>query len=346
MGFVDDEEVLAASPRTSSSTSTRASGRCGGSSACTTPSPATTPSSPSARRSATPDCLIPTCGLDWVTTPQPSCWSSGRSPQAASAIHQRRQLARPLRAGRVRGPTLRPARARVAQADRSCRRWSRPSSSWRSTSTRPTRADLEALRANGWALADPPRSAGDPEAYRRYIQGSLGELMVAKGMYVETRSGWFSERSVCYLASGRPVLGPGHRLRRALPDRRGPARLRRPRRAPATAIEAVCARLGAPLRAPPARSPRSTSRRRRCCGRLLEEVARGEAAQLGLRRARRSPAGSTPTSRTNPASTSLPTSARACRWRATASTTRSASTPSPRSPIRSSCRRWRSCAGC
>jgi hypothetical protein len=38
------------------------------------------------------------------------------------------------------------------------------------------------------------------------LQGSSAELMVAKNMYVQSRSGWFSDRSICYLASGRPVL--------------------------------------------------------------------------------------------------------------------------------------------
>ena len=47
---------------------------------------------------------------------------------------------------------------------------------------------------------------GSPTAYRDYIQRSDAELMVAKGMYVDSRSGWISERSLCYLASGRPVL--------------------------------------------------------------------------------------------------------------------------------------------
>jgi hypothetical protein len=46
----------------------------------------------------------------------------------------------------------------------------------------------------------------DPLAYRRYIQGSLGEFTVAKEQYVRPKSGWFSDRSVCYLAAGRPVI--------------------------------------------------------------------------------------------------------------------------------------------
>jgi hypothetical protein len=66
--------------------------------------------------------------------------------------------------------------------------------------------DLQLLDANGWALADPVAAAGSPWAYRRYVQRSAAEFMVAKGMYVQANSGWFSDRSACYLASGRPVV--------------------------------------------------------------------------------------------------------------------------------------------
>ena len=45
-----------------------------------------------------------------------------------------------------------------------------------------------------------------PEAYRTYIRSSRGELSVAKSGYVVGRSGWFSCRSACYLACGRPVI--------------------------------------------------------------------------------------------------------------------------------------------
>jgi hypothetical protein len=66
--------------------------------------------------------------------------------------------------------------------------------------------DLDRLRENGWRLADPARVAGDTVAYRRHIRRSGAELTVAKGMYVDTRSGWFSDRSACYLAAGKPVV--------------------------------------------------------------------------------------------------------------------------------------------
>jgi hypothetical protein len=71
----------------------------------------------------------------------------------------------------------------------------------------PPSPEVEArVRAGGWQLADPrPISAG-LDAYRDFISGSRGEFTVAKDIYVRPRSGWFSDRSVCYLAAGRPVV--------------------------------------------------------------------------------------------------------------------------------------------
>jgi hypothetical protein len=66
--------------------------------------------------------------------------------------------------------------------------------------------DLERFDTGGWELVDPLTVAGTPEEYAAYVRGSSMELLVAKGMYVHTRSGWFSDRSACYLASGRPVV--------------------------------------------------------------------------------------------------------------------------------------------
>jgi hypothetical protein len=68
------------------------------------------------------------------------------------------------------------------------------------------RDDLAALRLHGWRLTDPAQVASTPSAYRRFVQGSLLELGIAKHGYVTSSSGWFSDRSVCYLASGRPVV--------------------------------------------------------------------------------------------------------------------------------------------
>jgi hypothetical protein len=68
------------------------------------------------------------------------------------------------------------------------------------------RRDVDALRGHDWRVVDPRAVAGDPFAFRRYIQDSGAECSVAQGIYVETRTGWFSDRTVRYLASGKPAL--------------------------------------------------------------------------------------------------------------------------------------------
>jgi hypothetical protein len=67
-------------------------------------------------------------------------------------------------------------------------------------------APREALRSKGWLLRDPLKPTRDPWTYQRYIRGSKAEFSVAKHGYVISHSGWFSERSAAYLASGRPVV--------------------------------------------------------------------------------------------------------------------------------------------
>ena len=66
--------------------------------------------------------------------------------------------------------------------------------------------DLDLLHRTGWRLLNPETVAGSTDDYQDFVGQSKAELMVAKNMYVETRGGWFSDRSACYLASGRPVI--------------------------------------------------------------------------------------------------------------------------------------------
>jgi hypothetical protein len=66
--------------------------------------------------------------------------------------------------------------------------------------------DLEALLEHGWAITDPKQVAPTPADFARYIERSGGEFSAAQGTYVATWSGWFSDRSVRYLATGKPVL--------------------------------------------------------------------------------------------------------------------------------------------
>lgn len=79
------------------------------------------------------------------------------------------------------------------------------------------RGDLDVLAGQGWRLADPMVVAGHPDSFRSYLHGSGAEFSVAQGVYVETRSGWFSDRSARYLASGKPVLVQDTGFGRSLP---------------------------------------------------------------------------------------------------------------------------------
>ena len=62
------------------------------------------------------------------------------------------------------------------------------------------------LRQYGWDTVDAMQVSRTPPEYRAFIQGSKAEFGVAKHTYVASRSGWFSDRTECYLASGRPAL--------------------------------------------------------------------------------------------------------------------------------------------
>src|SRR5437879_10865262 len=62
------------------------------------------------------------------------------------------------------------------------------------------------VRAAGWQLLDPVPLSRDLGAYQDFIYASRGEFTVAKDIYVRPRSGWFSDRSACYLAAGKPVV--------------------------------------------------------------------------------------------------------------------------------------------
>jgi hypothetical protein len=77
------------------------------------------------------------------------------------------------------------------------------------------------LQHAGWGLADIDLVSCDPWSYQAFIQRSRAEFGVAKAGYARTRSGWFSERSAVYLASGRPVLHQDTEFCRWLPTGEG-----------------------------------------------------------------------------------------------------------------------------
>jgi hypothetical protein len=67
-------------------------------------------------------------------------------------------------------------------------------------------ATRDQLARNGWLITSAFEASRDVVAYQRHIERSRGEFTASKDLVVRTRSGWFSDRSVCYLAAGKPVI--------------------------------------------------------------------------------------------------------------------------------------------
>lgn len=190
------------------------------------------------RRIGDPTCPIPTCGLEWIPTWQPVVldqWPVVEAPAALSftSIASWRGSYGPIEYGStVYGLRVHQFRAYVDMPGRTGQRFEL------ALKIHPADVrDLRSLRDHGWELVDPRVVAGDPWSYRTYIQSSPCEFMVAAGMPVQTASGWFSDRSACYLSSGRPVLAQDTGLDGLLPTGRGLVTFRTPDEAQAAVEE-------------------------------------------------------------------------------------------------------------
>jgi hypothetical protein len=78
-------------------------------------------------------------------------------------------------------------------------------------------APRQELEQAGWQIVDPLVVACDISSYQEYLRMSRGELSVAKHGYVAAQCGWFSERTACYLATGRPAVVQDTGFSRYLP---------------------------------------------------------------------------------------------------------------------------------
>lgn len=87
--------------------------------------------------------------------------------------------------------------------------------------TAPDDPDRALLAAHRWHLLDPAVAVADAEAYRRFIGSSAAEFSCAKGLYVVSNCGWFSDRTACYLAAGRPAICQATGIADALPSGEG-----------------------------------------------------------------------------------------------------------------------------
>jgi hypothetical protein len=148
-------------------------------------------------------CTIPDDGMPWRATRQPvvlDAWPVVPAPPGAPWTTVMQWESYPARehAGRHFGmksasfadyvdlPGTAPARLQLAVGSES--------------------APRDMLRSRGWEVVDPLIPTRDPWTYQRYLAASAGEFGVAKHGYVAASSGWFSERTAVYLASGRPAV--------------------------------------------------------------------------------------------------------------------------------------------
>lgn len=152
-----------------------------------------------------PGCLVPDCGLSWIPTLPPVAlehWPLVPDGAGFTTVASWRGPFAPIDyGGQTFGLRVHEFRKFLPLAERVKAEFELaldidPSDE----------RDLAALQEHGWTLTHPSMVAHDPISYRSFIQRSRAELTVAKNMYVDTCSGWFSDRSACYLASGKPVL--------------------------------------------------------------------------------------------------------------------------------------------
>jgi hypothetical protein len=153
-----------------------------------------------------PECPVPTCGRTWLRTLPPvvlRCWPPGRrlNHDGLTTVANWRGYGSIHHQGVLYGQKAHSLRGLMSLPTRTAERF------LLALAIHPDeRDDLEALASNGWRIMDPHRWAGTPGQYRRFVRGSKAEFGLAKSGYVAARSGWFSDRSACYLASGRPVI--------------------------------------------------------------------------------------------------------------------------------------------
>jgi len=154
----------------------------------------------------TPDCPVPPCGILWRPTRapiDPRLWPEpGDAPASFTTVATWENKGKNI------------------EFEGSSYVWSkhvnfmqfldlprlRPETRFRVAMLPPDEGVRSGIVARGWSLIDPRPISADMERYADFIAGSRGEFTVAKDIYVRSNSGWFSDRSACYLAAGRPVV--------------------------------------------------------------------------------------------------------------------------------------------
>ena len=151
---------------------------------------------------------VPTHGLKWLPTRQPvvtDLWKTDRGLSRAAAFTS---VANWSTSG-LKDITWRGKKYLWSKSREFLRFVSAPKKSGEPFELATNIEDLKTRKRflqNGWRLRCPLQMSVDYWRYRDYIRRSKGEFTVAKDQYVRLNTGWFSDRSACYLAAGRPVI--------------------------------------------------------------------------------------------------------------------------------------------
>ena len=154
----------------------------------------------------TPACAIPLCGVPWRPTRPPvvtELW-----PEATAAAPAFSTIATWENKGKnidFAGATYLWSKHVNFLKFLDLPRY-RPDAGFRMAMAPPDDAVRDEVESQGWSLVDPVPLSADMDRYHDFIAGSRGEFTVAKDIYTRPNSGWFSDRAVCYLAAGRPVV--------------------------------------------------------------------------------------------------------------------------------------------
>jgi hypothetical protein len=151
-----------------------------------------------------PDCLVPTLGVDWIATRMPivtGLWSDlppARRGASWSTV---------MTWNAFRGPLIYGGREYGSKGVEFAKIMGLPKrTSHPLTVALGGKAPVKELLEEGWIAVDAPKVTVTPESYRSFITGSRGEVSTAKNVYVAMKTGWFSCRTACYLAAGRPAV--------------------------------------------------------------------------------------------------------------------------------------------
>lgn len=168
------------------------------------------------------DCRIPVAGLTWHTTRQPVCLNYWKPGEHVSSLSAPFTTLMNWTAGK--------------QLQYNGEAWGQKDIEFKKVLSLPhlvsdinfsaivnqtggtTKAfNKEDIENSGWKILDAAIHAGTWQSYQQFIGGSLGEFSVAKETYVKANTGWFSCRSACYLAAGKPVVTQDTRWSKFLP---------------------------------------------------------------------------------------------------------------------------------